>query len=109
MAIGYTPRQPSPTEVACSTNAASSSVQLSSARLPPAVPTEVLMRRIGLAVVLALGLFAARENRRGSESANKGPSWARSRRETSTRRTDRADLGRSATGIRDIDHLHSDE
>src|SRR5262249_47172073 len=30
-----------------------------SARLPPAIPTEVPMRRIGLVVVLAVSLFAA--------------------------------------------------
>jgi len=29
----------------------------SSAKLPPTIPNEVPMRRIGLAVVLALGLF----------------------------------------------------
>jgi putative tryptophan/tyrosine transport system substrate-binding protein len=33
--------------------------QPSSARLPPAIPTEVSMRRIGLVVVLAVSLFAA--------------------------------------------------
>jgi len=45
--------------VACSTAAASCCEQPWSARLAPAVPTEVLMRRIGLAVVLAAGLTLA--------------------------------------------------
>src|SRR5207245_5340288 len=43
----------------CSTNAASSSRRHSSARLPPAIPTEVPMRLIGLAVVLVLSLTFA--------------------------------------------------
>src|SRR5215510_16395441 len=42
-----------------STNAASSCDPPSSARLPPAIPTEVLMRWIGLAVVLVLSVALA--------------------------------------------------
>jgi hypothetical protein len=38
--------------------------QFRSARLPPAIPTEVPIRWIGLAVAIAVGLFAAPRARR---------------------------------------------
>jgi hypothetical protein len=43
---------------------------------PPAIPTEVLMRRIGLAVLLALSLFPAPLNVDAQQMHRQAPKWS---------------------------------